>query len=92
MNAIALESEAESAEDSSKSDRDAWSRLPEITVPVTVAWGELDVPVLNERCQKIVDRLPNATGRKLPQVAHLPYLEDPDLSAEVIRHAVASGG
>jgi pimeloyl-ACP methyl ester carboxylesterase len=92
MNAIALESEAESAEDSSKSDRDAWSRLPEITVPVTVAWGELDVPVLNERCQQIVDRLPNATGRKLPQVAHLPYLEDPDLSAEVIRHAVASGG
>jgi pimeloyl-ACP methyl ester carboxylesterase len=92
MNAIALESEAESAEDSSKSDRDAWSRLPEITVPVTVAWGDLDLPALNERCQQIVDRLPNATGRKLPQVAHLPYLEDPDLSAEVIRHAVASGG
>jgi pimeloyl-ACP methyl ester carboxylesterase len=48
--------------------------------------------VLNERCQQIVDRLPNATGRQLPQVAHLPYLEDPDLTAEVIRRAVASGG
>ena len=92
MNAIALESEAESAEDSSNSDMDAWSRLPEITVPVTVAWGERDVPVLNERCRQVIDRLPNATGRKLPQVAHLPYLEDPDLTAEVIRHAVASGG
>jgi pimeloyl-ACP methyl ester carboxylesterase len=86
MNAIALEAEAESvAEDSEIS---AWSRLAEITVPVTVAWGELDVPAINERCRRIVERLPNARGRQLPRVAHLPYLEDPDLVADLIRAAV----
>lgn len=92
MNAIALKSEAESADGAGNSDIDAWSRLAEITVPVTVAWGELDIPVLNARCRQIVERLPNATGQELPQVAHLPYLEDPDLTAEVIRRAVASAG
>ena len=86
MNAIALQSEAESAaEDTGIS---GWSRLAEIAVPVTVAWGELDIPVLNERCQQIVERLPKAAGRQLPGVAHLPYLEDPDLVADVIRSAV----
>ncbi|HLL63315.1 MAG TPA: alpha/beta hydrolase [Propionibacteriaceae bacterium] len=89
MNAIALKSEAESAAE--ETEVSAWSRLADITVPVTVAWGERDVPVLNERCQQIVDRLPNATGRQLPRVAHLPYLEDPDLTADLIRRAVVSG-
>jgi pimeloyl-ACP methyl ester carboxylesterase len=92
MNAIALRSEAESAEDNANDDIDAWSRLGEIRVPVTVAWGELDIDVLNQRCQQIVDRLPFATGRALPEVAHLPYLEDPELIADLIRRAVAAGG
>ena len=92
MNAIALRSEAESAEDQVTDDVDAWSRLGEIRVPVTVAWGELDIDVLNQRCQQIVDRLPVATGRALPEVAHLPYLEDPELIADLIRRAVAAGG
>jgi pimeloyl-ACP methyl ester carboxylesterase len=86
MNAIALKSEAESAAE--ETDVSAWSRLAEITVPVTVAWGELDVPVLNARCEAIVERLPNATGRQLPGVAHLPQLEDPELVAGLIRAAV----
>ena len=86
MNGIALKSEAESAAEDS--DVSAWSRLAEITVPVTVAWGELDVPVLNERYRQIIERLPNATGRELPGVAHLPYLEDPDLVAGLVRTAL----
>jgi len=92
MNAIALRSEAESAAGNGNSDVDAWSRLGEIRVPVTLAWGELDVDVLNQRCQQIVDRLPSANGRELPRVAHLPDLEDPDLIADLIRRAVATGG
>ena len=92
MNAIALRSEAESAGGNGNDDIDAWSRLGEIRVPVTVAWGELDIDMLNQRCQQIVDRLPSATGRALPEVAHLPYLEDPELIADLIRRAVAAGG
>jgi pimeloyl-ACP methyl ester carboxylesterase len=92
MNGIALRSEAESAEDHGNDDIDAWSRLGDIRVPVTVAWGELDIDVLNQRCRQIVDRLPFATGRALPEVAHLPYLEDPELIADLVRRAVAAGG
>ena len=91
MNAVALRSEAESAAGTGNSDVDAWSRLAEIRMPVTVAWGELDVDVLNQRAQELVGRLPSATGRELPHVAHLPYLEDPDLIADLIRRAVPTG-
>lgn len=89
MNAIALRAEAESTEETGDSEIDAWSRLAEIAVPVTVAWGELDIAALNERCQELVERLPAASGRALDDVAHLPYLEDPDLVADLIRGAVA---
>ena len=30
---------------------DAWHRLAEITVPVTVACGDLDVPFIVDRCR-----------------------------------------
>ncbi len=90
MNAIALQSGAESAAGAGNSGIDAWSRLAEIIVPVTVAWGELDLEVLNNRCRQLVELLPAASGRELPQLAHLPYLEDPDLVADLIRTAVPS--
>jgi pimeloyl-ACP methyl ester carboxylesterase len=86
MNAIALASEAEGP--TGDAELDAWSRLGEIRGPVTVAWGELDIEVVNQRCAEIVARLPAASGRELPHVAHLPYLEDPDLVADLVRSAV----
>jgi pimeloyl-ACP methyl ester carboxylesterase len=67
---------------------DAWSRLAQIRTPVTVAWGDLDVPVLIARCEQLAQRLPRARRRVLPGTAHLPYLERPDLVADVIREAV----
>jgi hypothetical protein len=36
---------------------DAWHRLAEIKVPVTVACGDLDVPFLVDRCRLLADRL-----------------------------------
>jgi pimeloyl-ACP methyl ester carboxylesterase len=39
---------------------DAWHRLAEITVPVTVACGDLDVPFLVDRCRLLANRLPAA--------------------------------
>lgn len=90
MNAIALRAEAESPAGAGNSEIDVWSRLAEITVPVIVAWGELDIEVLNDRCRELVERLPAASGRELPHLAHLPDLEDPGLVADLIRTAVAS--
>lgn len=87
MNAIVLRSDAES-EATGNSEVEAWSRLAEITGPVTIAWGELDIAVLNERCRELVQRLPDATGHALPGVAHLPYLEDPGAVADLIARSL----
>lgn len=87
MNAIALRSEAES-EHSGSSDVSAWTRLDEITLPVTVAWSELDVEVFQERGQQLAERLPAGVGRELISVAHLPELEDPTAVADLILGAL----
>lgn len=86
MNAITLRSAAES-EQTGNSGLPAWTRLGEITVPVTVAGSELDIEVLRVRSQQLAERLPNATGRELVSVAHLPELEDPSAVADLVRLA-----
>jgi pimeloyl-ACP methyl ester carboxylesterase len=88
MNAIALQHEAEDR--ALASGVDAWHRLDEIRVPVTVAWGDLDVPDVISRSRHLADQLPNARGKVIPQTAHLPYLERPDLVADLIRDILAS--
>ena len=87
MNAIVLSHEAE--DQALPSEVDAWHRLDQIRVPATVAWGDLDVPALIDRSRHLADHLPDARGRVIPQTAHLPYLERPDLIADLIREAVA---
>ena len=88
MNAIAL---SHGDEDKAlASEVDAWHRLDEIRVPVTVAWGDLDVPESIDDSRHLVDHLPDARAQVLPGTAHLPYLERPDLVADLIRHAVST--
>ena len=70
---------------------DAWHRLAEIKVPVTVACGDLDVPFLVDRCRLLADRLPAARHHVLPGMAHQPYLESASTVAQLIRSAVTGG-
>lgn len=74
--------------DSGASGVDAWNRLEEVQAPTTVACGALDVPFLVRRCEELVARLPHAQHRVLAGTAHLPYLDQPDLVAEVIAQAL----
>jgi pimeloyl-ACP methyl ester carboxylesterase len=67
---------------------DAWSRLEEIAVPVTVAWGERDVPALREVSRTLAERVPKGRYVELADQAHLPYLEDPRGLAALVRQAV----
>jgi pimeloyl-ACP methyl ester carboxylesterase len=69
---------------------DAWNRLGELTLPVTVACGEFDVPCLVDRSRELVQRLPNATHRLLPGTAHLPQLEQPHEVADLVQSALAA--
>jgi pimeloyl-ACP methyl ester carboxylesterase len=87
MNAIALASVQ--PDEAAREGMDTWSRLEEIEAPVTVVWGELDIPVVVERCRVLADRLGNTREVVgIPGVAHLPALERPDLVTAVVAEAI----
>jgi pimeloyl-ACP methyl ester carboxylesterase len=87
MNAIVLRSDL--PDDAGGSGLDAWSRLEEIRVPATLAWGDLDLPIIIDRCRELAERLPAVREtRVLAGAAHLPYLEQPQAVAQLISEAV----
>src|SRR5262249_60578164 len=90
MNAIILRNGAR--EDEGGSGVDAWHRLDEIRVPVTVACGELDVPFLIARSRELPTRLRNGRYRQLPGVAHQPYLGQPGQGADLVLGSLTAGG
>lgn len=87
MNAIVLRNGAREGEGGSGVD--AWSRLDEVKIPVTVACGGLDARFLDGRSRELARRLPIARYRDLPGMAHQPYLEDPGRVADLILGALA---
>jgi pimeloyl-ACP methyl ester carboxylesterase len=68
---------------------DAWHRLGELSLPVTVGCGELDVPELVHLCRWLAEQVSRARFRPLTGTAHLPYLDRPELVADVVREALA---
>ncbi|HLH99288.1 MAG TPA: alpha/beta hydrolase [Acidimicrobiales bacterium] len=89
MNAIPLRSGV--PEDAGASGVRAWDRLQEVGVPVTVACGDLDVPFLVSRSRIVAERVPHATHRVLPGVAHLSELEAPAVVTELLVGALGLG-
>jgi pimeloyl-ACP methyl ester carboxylesterase len=83
MNRVVIANEQESEADGA-SGLDAAGRLDEVTVPVVVACGDLDVPLKLQRSAELAGALPRGSYRSLPGRAHLPYLEAPDEVAELI--------
>jgi pimeloyl-ACP methyl ester carboxylesterase len=78
-------------EDAGASGVDAWNRLEEVRVPVTVACGDLDVPYIISRGHEVADRIPGARYEVLAGLAHQPYLEEPATVAGLVRRALAHG-
>lgn len=72
-------------EDAGDSGLDTWHELGEIQAPGIAAWGDLDLPADLPWYRRIADRLPRATPRVLPGVAHLPSLEQPQTVAALVR-------
>lgn len=89
MNAIIIGNDV--PETAGAAGLDTWNRLAEITVPVTVACGDLDVPFLVDRCHLLAARLPAARHHVLTGMAHQPYLESASTVAQLIRSAVTEG-
>lgn len=78
------------AEDDGGSGVDAWSRLGEVRVPTTIAWGALDVPLLIAECETAAARIPGARAVVIPGAAHFPHLERPGCLAELVAGAVGA--
>jgi pimeloyl-ACP methyl ester carboxylesterase/quercetin dioxygenase-like cupin family protein len=53
-------------------------RLPSVTVPVLVIWGEADRIIPVEHGRAYAKAIPNARFLLLPETGHLPQLEAPD--------------
>jgi pimeloyl-ACP methyl ester carboxylesterase len=54
---------------------DAWGRLAELTMPVLVLVGTLDLPDFRSHASELADRVADGRLVVLEGVAHLPYLE-----------------
>ena len=63
----------------------AWDKVQTIPVPVQLYCGDLDFPYMREIGQTLADRIPQGRAYNLPGMAHMPFLEDPELMNEQIR-------
>jgi pimeloyl-ACP methyl ester carboxylesterase len=69
---------------------DAFSRLEELSLPVTIAVGDLDAEEVQTLCRTLAARIPGARLRVLDGVAHLPSLERPAEVADLVNDAIRS--
>ena len=63
----------------------AYEKLSALSLPTLVIWGELDFPLVKEKCQYLLVNLPTARGVEVPDTAHLANLEKPAFINELIR-------
>lgn len=87
MNGIALRSDL--PEDAGESGVDAYARVSELRTPTTLAWGDLDLPLIVARCEWLATSIPGITSTHVfVDTAHLPPVERPDETARVIARAL----
>lgn len=54
-------------------------RLPELTLPVHVIWGDRDALMAFKNVEDALRRLPDVTIQRLPDCGHMPNLEHPEV-------------
>jgi 3-oxoadipate enol-lactonase len=84
MNRIALENEHSGLGTDRPSDPPAVDRLGEISVPVLVVVGSLDLPDIRMAADLLVERIPGAVRADIADAAHLPALERPEEVAALV--------
>lgn len=62
----------------------AMSRLHTIQIPTLVIVGEQDVPEFQQISTIVTEGIPNATMTTIPDTAHLPSMEHPDVFNRII--------
>ena len=66
-------------------------RLPDITVPVLVIWGEADRMIPVEHGRAYAKAIPGAQFVLIPEAGHLPQLETPDRLLAAVREFAQTG-
>ena len=69
---------------------DAWTRLGEVDAPVVCAWGALDIPADVPFYAETAKRLGQGPAQVIPDAAHLPGLEQPEVVAQLVRSVLRS--
>ena len=87
-NAAALAVEEQDA--GGDADVDVWAGLTAVTAPITLVYGALDADVPREDPPGFVRRRPGTRWEIWPDRSHLPYLEDPAQTADLVRLRVRS--
>ena len=59
-------------------------RIPELTMPVAVVYGDRDLPDLVAQAERLARELPNATLHVIEGAQHLPALERPAAVAALV--------
>lgn len=67
---------------------DAWNRLDELTIPVTVAVGEYDATFVGGQARQLAAGVTGATFVDLHGSAHLPYLDVPEQVIRIVQAAL----
>lgn len=63
----------------------AFERLDTLNLPVLVIIGEHDIPYLQAAADYMLDHIPSARQVRIPDAAHLPNMEHPDLFQAAMR-------
>jgi len=67
------------------------SKVPKIDVPSLVMWGRQDTILEGEEfANKFIDALPDAELRWVEECGHVPHLEQPQQTAEIIYEFLSS--
>jgi pimeloyl-ACP methyl ester carboxylesterase len=68
---------------------DIANHLSEVQSPTLVIWGMKD-PTLNpDSFQQLVDSIPNAIGRAIPECGHQPHLEEAEQLSQMVTNFIA---
>lgn len=68
------------------------SRLHEVSVPVLVLLGALDIPYMRAAADIMIEKIPNARQVIMENTAHLPGLEHPEAFNQIVLDFLADAG
>lgn len=85
MNAIVLQNEVNSPEAAEQVlEPKAGMRLEEIVMPTLFISGDLDDPYILQAIQEMVEIIPEASHEVIPNAAHLPNMEAPEVFNKIL--------